>query len=241
MRFGIGKTETGKVRSNNEDSILVCNERIGLLPNVFAVADGMGGHNAGEVASISAIQFFCDYLKNNVIQYRFNQDLLFEAVNYANNEVFKLSLESEATSGMGTTFSACSWDDENLYYAHIGDSRIYRIAPKEILVITEDHSYVNELVKSGKLTPSEARLHPDRNVLTRVLGTENDAVADFGYLPLKDDDKILICSDGLTNMLTDGEIFQIVTSGDDDKKKVDDLIDLAIANGGMDNVSVILL
>lgn len=241
MRFGIGRTEIGLVRSNNEDSILVCNEQIGLLPNVFVVADGMGGHNAGEVASANAIAFFCDYLKNNTSQYRLNQDLLFEAVSFANNRVFELSLEMDSTSGMGTTFSACSWDNENLYYAHIGDSRIYRITPDEISVITEDHSYVNELIKSGELTPEEAREHPKRNVLTRVLGTESNTAVDFSFLPLKDSERIIICSDGLTNMMTDEEMFQIVNSDDDDKMKVDKLINLAIANGGIDNVSVILI
>lgn len=241
MRIGIGRTETGTVRSNNEDCILVCNEKTGLLPNVFAVADGMGGHNAGEVASKNAIEFFCEYLTSNTERYMHNQDLLLEAVNYANGKVFQLSLESEDASGMGTTFSVCSIDENNLYYAHIGDSRIYRITADGISIITEDHSYVNELVKSGELTLQEARVHPKRNVLTRVLGTETTTTADFGYLPINNGDRILICSDGLTNMMTDEEIFKIATSDCDDKKKVDNLIALALANGGIDNVSVVLI
>ncbi len=236
---GYGKTDVGKVRQNNEDSIFVSNDKIGHLNNLFIVADGMGGHNAGEVASGRSIEFFIDFAKktkqeNGLIEY------LKKGVAFSNRNVFNLSVENPAQSGMGTTFTVLSEKDGTIYFAHVGDSRFYIIAENQIRQITEDHTLVNEMLKSGEINMEEAKTHPKRNLITRALGTENDLEIDGGSLPLNDKEIGLICSDGLINMLSDNEILEIVNSS-----KIEDapsrLIQEANNRGGFDNISVILI
>ena len=241
---GIGKSDVGRVRSNNEDSFWICNERIGAFANVYVVADGMGGHNAGEIASAKSINFFQKQLRQSTAKQAMDEKgkeaLLVQAVEAANEGVYALSVDNLAQNGMGTTFTVCSVENGTLYYAHIGDSRLYVLTDSEIRQITEDHTFVNEMVKLGELTPAQARNHPKRNMLTRALGTETDALVDSGWFALPDNAKVLLCSDGLTTMLSDNEILQYAGTGKAEEI-MNKLIETANARGGFDNVSVIII
>lgn len=239
--IGIGKTDIGRVRSNNEDSVLVKNEPVGMLPNLYIVADGMGGHKAGEVASNLAITSCCDNLIYDASGEEI-LDTLIDAVRAANVTVFNYAAENTDCSNMGTTFVGCCVDGNTAYIAHVGDSRLYRIGADSIEQITTDHSYVGEMVRAGKLTPEEAENHPDRNIITRALGTNASVEADGLVVNLKDDDILLLCSDGLNTMLKNDEILSIVRrDGSTLEQRLDMLIDAANEKGGKDNISAILI
>ena len=240
-RYGIGKTDVGLVRQNNEDSFLVCNEAVGKLGNVYVVADGMGGHQAGEVASSAAIAQFCAYLRENIYSLQYTEALLAEAVLFANNKVFDLSLADESKQGMGTTFSVCCFDENNLYYAHVGDSRIYMLSNGALKQLTKDHTYVEEMMAKGLMTAEESENNLNRHMLTRALGTEYGVQVDAGYVPLAEGDIVLLCSDGLTNMLDDDTLAAVLRGEGGIENKADDLVTRALANGGQDNVTVVLL
>ncbi len=239
---GMGKTDIGTIRDNNEDSIFVSNEPIGSLENLYIVSDGMGGHNAGEVASQKGIEFFCEYITNNTcLSDNDILDYLIEGVNYANQRVFEISLNNIEMSGMGATFSACTIMNGKIYIAHIGDSRIYISDSQKMTQLTVDHTYVNEMIKAGELTPEEAKKHRLKNIITRALGSEELSRVDANVMELNGYEFILVCSDGLTNMLSDNEIHEILTSNEEVSKKVENLIDLAKEKGGFDNISAILI
>ncbi|MCL2415995.1 MAG: Stp1/IreP family PP2C-type Ser/Thr phosphatase [Defluviitaleaceae bacterium] len=241
MKHGIGKTDTGKTRTRSEDSIFVENKAVNPLKNLYILADGMGGHNAGDVASKSAVKFLCEYLQNNT-SHIYIQDLLADALRYANEKVHLKSNEDSELRGMGTTLIVCCYDENNFYFAHVGDSRLYVMKDNsEIEQITRDHSLVNEMVVRGMITKEEARNHPQRNVVTRAVGTDYAVAIDKGYRPLENIRNILICSDGLTDMVTDEEIADIMNSGADADNILNDLINAANENGGLDNISVILI
>jgi len=251
--IGIGSTHTGSVRKKNEDTIVVHNEDIGILRNVFIVADGMGGHKAGEVASKSAADNIIHYLKSAVSGTEFiSQNLLRDAVVFANKMVFNMAFTTKKHQGMGTTISICSRDENNMYYAHVGDGRIYVLRNGVLKQVSNDHTLVNEMLRQGSISEGEAHKHPQRNIITRAVGTENVVEVDCGYLPMKDDEVILICSDGLSDMVEDKKIWEILTndkynfSTTEDKVKakqlcIDELIAAAIKAGGKDNISVILI
>ena len=240
-RNGVGKTNVGYVRENNEDSFFVSNKPVGKLQNLYIVADGMGGHNAGEVASAAAIEHFCAYIQENVYNNQYTEELLAGAALHANNKVFDLSILDQTKKGMGTTLSVCCYDADNLYFAHIGDSRIYLFAGGTLTQLTADHTVVEEMVKSGQLTEEEAQQNPSRHMLTRALGTEYGVAADAGYTPLHEGDLVLLCSDGLTNMLDDEALAAVLRGEETVENKAEQLVAQALANGGMDNVTVILL
>jgi len=245
-RKGVGKTDKGAVRENNEDTIMVINSAMGILRNAFAVADGMGGHKAGDVASQSACGHIEEYLKRAGTEHDLTpQNVLRDAISFANSMVFNMSSVGGATlKGMGTTISLCSFDDSYLYYAHVGDSRIYVVRNDVLRQITADHTLINEMLKQGAVTEQEAATHPRRHILTRAVGTERTVDIDSGCISLKDDETVLICSDGLTGMVTDKDILGIIKRYDASKSKtriVDRLISTAIENGGEDNVSVIII
>ncbi|MFV0502639.1 MAG: Stp1/IreP family PP2C-type Ser/Thr phosphatase [Lachnospirales bacterium] len=233
-----GRTHKGLVRDNNEDSFYVKEDKVGKLKNLFIVADGVGGHNAGEVASKNAIQHFVEYAKDTT---NTEIDKIIEmGIKTANNKIFRLSKEKKTYKGMGTTFTVCVIDENKLHIGHIGDSRLYLINDN-IKQITEDHTLVNEMYKSGHLTVEETKLHPKRNVITRALGTEIFLDVDIYTINIEKNDKILLCSDGLNTMLDDEKIHNIVTKRTFLSSKVNELIDKALASGGNDNVSVILI
>ena len=241
----IGLTVDGLVRNNNEDAIFYSLGPIGPLPNLFIVADGMGGHNAGEVASAKAVEYGCNFIQDATEVYELGadaiMDILVTAAMQANNDVFALATSNPDYYGMGTTLSACTVLGDTLAVAHIGDSRIYTISPGQIKQITTDHTFVEEMVKAGNLSPEEARTHPRRNVLTRVLGCDPLIPADGFLYDLADAQFVLLCSDGLTDMLTDSVIMELVNQNATLEDKAQNLINAANANGGVDNISVIII
>ncbi len=240
--LGFGRTDVGKVRGHNEDNILVQNTPVGGLPDLYVVADGMGGHKAGEVASELAIKYCCAYLSDKNIKEGEILDTLIEAVKFANTQVYAESRSAEQYHDMGTTFVGCTIVGETAYIAHVGDSRLYKVNKNDIEQITTDHSYVEMMVKAGEITPQEAENHPDRNIITRAVGT-NDTVDVDGYvLNLAKDDIILICSDGLSTMVSNEDLFNIISKDDLTlEQRVNILVESANENGGKDNISAILI
>jgi len=238
-----GLTDVGVVRNQNEDAIFFSNEPIGPLPNLYIVADGMGGHNAGEVASQHTIEVVSDYFRNyqESIQEDNYLDLMVSAVQEANSSVFAKSEANPSMSGMGTTITACVISHGKIFIAHVGDSRSYTIAPNRITRITTDHTYVEELVLMGEITAEEARTHARKNVLNRALGTQPLCEVDGIVEELLDTSAILLCSDGLSNMLEDNALMNIVNSMGYVEQRVKMLIDEANYRGGHDNISAILI
>ncbi|MCL2592343.1 MAG: Stp1/IreP family PP2C-type Ser/Thr phosphatase [Defluviitaleaceae bacterium] len=235
----LGLSDVGLVRTKNEDSFIVITEPINILENLLIVADGMGGHKAGEIASSLSVKTFVEHIKNTNFSEEQILDNLTDGVRVANYEVLKLSSSNPDFEGMGTTFTACSIYNNKLYVSHIGDSRLYVINDDGITQITHDHSYVAEILKSGEITKEEAKVHPRRNALTRAIGISSEVEVDGFLYSLKKGDKVLICSDGLTDMIDENEILQIV-----ENKSLEDglkeLIYIANKNGGMDNITAIL-
>jgi protein phosphatase len=231
----------GKVRNQNQDSIFFSADPVGSLPNLFIVADGMGGHNAGDVASKQAVEKFLEYIRTNPAEAPDFLDLAVSAAVHANACISEQARQNPGLSGMGTTFSACFLIDKNIKIVHVGDSRVYAVLPGNITILTQDHSFVHEMVKAGQITPEEARTHPKRNILLRVMGGHDNFEADAYSRGMEDGCVILLCSDGLYDMLTDDEIMGIVNSGETLEEKAQRLIDAANAAGGKDNISVILI
>ncbi len=238
---GEGRTDIGNKRKLNEDNILVENSKIGCLPNLYIIADGMGGHKAGEIASFEAISAFKRYIMENTFEENDILDFMISATKYANTCVFNKSLENEIYFGMGTTLSSCVILNEKIYITHVGDSRIYKVSENKIDQLTNDHTFINDLLKQGGITSEQARIHPKRNMITRAVGVEENVMIDGILQNLELNDKIIICSDGLTSMLTDAEILNEVNTNKGLSYKVNQLIDSAIKKGGDDNISVILI
>jgi len=240
-----GLTDVGSVRNQNQDAIFYCNEKVGPFPNLFAVADGMGGHKAGEVASHLALAEFTTHIQNfrakDFIPKENFLDVFIEAAQVASAKVLEQAASDENMQGMGTTLSACTITPDTIYTVHIGDSRIYVITPQSIKQITKDHTYVNELVKTKHITAEEARTHPRRHVLTKVLGTQEHLDADCDIFAVGGTTAVLLCSDGLTNMVDDETIRKIATGGGYVADRTKRLIDEANKNGGQDNISVVLV
>ena len=227
------KTDIGSKRAMNQDSVY-CNENsVGGFQNLFIVADGMGGHKAGDYASKLCVEKMAESIKNS--ESITPVTTLEEAVKVANNSVLAEAKANVEYDGMGTTMVACTVMDNTLYIANIGDSRLYIISD-DIKQITNDHSWVEEMVKKGELTESQARIHPQKNIITRALGIDETVHADYF-----EDDKILMCSDGLTNMVEDDDIEYIVRHSSSIEKAVDSLVEKANENGGKDNITVILV
>ncbi len=233
-----GKTDVGKKRESNQDSIFVSDTPVGPLPNLYIVADGMGGHAAGDFASRYAIEVAVDYIKKSTVKNPVS--LLRRAMIYANNEVFKEADKDKDKAGMGTTMVACVVLGSELYVANIGDSRLY-IINDEIEQLTMDHSLVEELIRTGQLVRSKGRNHPEKNIITRAMGSREEALPDFFEKTLASGDRVLLCSDGLSNMVENDEIRDIVVENEDVEIAVNSLIDRANYYGGMDNVSAVLI
>lgn len=238
---GIGKSDIGRIRAGNEDSIFVQNSEIGALKNLYIVADGMGGHKSGEIASSNAVKFFTEFISENLNTDEI-LDSLVEGVLYANKKVNELSRTKFEYSNMGTTFLAASFDDEKIYVAHVGDSRLYIVRNEEIKQITTDHSYVMDMVRSGIITKEEAKTHPDRNIITRALGIDPNVSIDGIFNRIFDGDIVIMCSDGLYEMLDDDEILNIAKDNSLNlQEKTEKMVDRANELGGKDNISVILI
>ncbi len=235
-----GKTDVGKIRDNNEDSYYVSVEPIGKLDNLFIVADGMGGHNAGEIASRDSIDFFCQYLKEGKVDLDY-EGIILDGVFFANAEIYKKSKTEKDKEGMGTTFSVCSLKDNTLHIGHVGDSRVYKISNNTMEQLTVDHTYVNEMVTRGLMTKEQAEVDPHRNFITRVVGVDPTVMVDYFEVTVEKGDKLLLCSDGLTGMVSDIIIKNIVENNSDIEECVSMLIEEALNNGGQDNITVILI
>ena len=232
-------TDTGRVRSMNEDYVFVSERPIGKLPNLFVVADGMGGHNAGERASSYAVEVLLANIRKS--KERNPVKVLRYAMEHANDSVYQEAMTKERCRGMGTTMVAATILKDTLYITNVGDSRLYVIG-NGIRQITHDHSLVEEMVRMGKLTEEEGRNHPDKNIITRALGAEKTVDVDFFDLKLEPGNTILMCSDGLSNMVEDRKMEEIITNPDKDITwKGDTLIREANQNGGKDNIAVILI
>lgn len=240
-----GKTDIGLVRKVNEDSFL-CEKLEGVEDSyMHIVADGMGGHNAGEVASSMAVQEVAAYIRQNieVLQHgdKEIQDLIRSAILHANNKVYKTSIINSNCLGMGTTLSMVLVKGSSMYIGHVGDSRVYLIRDNEISRLTEDHSLVAELIKAGSIKPEEADHHPQRNVITRALGTEYTLDPDVSQEEIKQGDLILICSDGLSNAVCEADMVGAAVSSTDLNELCEVLVNKAKENGGYDNITVVVI
>lgn len=240
--IGFGKTDIGRRRELNEDSIFVSNIPVGELPNLYIVADGMGGHNAGEIASSMSVEYFCEFISNNSLKDDEILDTIVGGVKYANDKVYQESLKNESYSNMGTTFLASVIKNDRIYIAHVGDCRLYKSNSNEMLQITTDHTYVMEMLKAGEISFDEAQNNPKSNIITRAVGVDSDVNVDGLFCDISENDRIILCSDGLYGMLTDKEIFDIISDTRFSvEEKVGRLIESALSNGGKDNISVIVI
>lgn len=225
-----GATNVGKVRKNNEDAFKISNK-----DKIYLLADGMGGHLGGEFASSMAVQ----ELEKLLVDVKDKAEIK-EAIEEVNRKIYQKSLEDENLSGMGTTLSLIKILDDHLYFANIGDSRIYCLKGKDLIQLTIDDSYVNYLLEVGAITSDQAKDHPKKNVLLKALGTTDDIEVFVQGVQWEEDDLYLLCSDGLTNMLEEEEIQEIISSNEAEKA-VDLLINQALDRGGKDNITVIVL
>ena len=232
-------SDTGLMRKNNQDCVFTSDLPMGDLLNVFIVADGMGGHAAGEMASRTAVNTMIDSIKASNEN---NPSIsLKNAVLKANKAVYELSVEETLTEGMGTTVVACTFIENVVQAVNVGDSRMYVITPREIKQITVDHSLVEEMIRRGGLSREKARSHPEKNVITRAVGIKPDVEPDIFSHILESGDTVMLCTDGLTNMVTDERIRQIVSGSPDVASAAEKLINEANENGGLDNISVVLI
>lgn len=231
-------TDVGRHRQVNQDYVYVSKKPVGNLPNLFIVADGMGGHNAGDYASSFAVRVLVDSVENNA---DFNPiKIIRHGIEVANQQLLEQAGRTEERRGMGTTMVAATVVGNYVYVANIGDSRLYVIGNR-ITQITKDHSLVQEMVRLGELTAEDARNHPDKNIITRALGAGSRVNIDFFDFKLDDGSTILMCSDGLSNMVTDEEIKTIILDDRDIQDKGDTLLKLANEHGGKDNIAVVLI
>lgn len=235
-----GKTDVGRLREHNEDSI-AWDADLGLV----LLADGMGGHNAGEVASALAVDTVLGVLRTALPAAENTVDrsaLLRDAVEDANSAIFNQSREKPECAGMGTTLVGALFSDSSMILAHVGDSRIYRLRDNELAQITTDHSLLEELVQNGYLTKEEAELSVNKNLITRALGIEADVDADIDEQGVMADDIYLLCSDGLSDLVNDEDIASILKDRSRDlDTAAASLVFAANAKGGTDNISVILV
>ncbi|QIB26254.1 Stp1/IreP family PP2C-type Ser/Thr phosphatase [Caloranaerobacter azorensis] len=235
-------TDTGIVREINQDSYY-CSD-IDELP-LFVVADGMGGQNAGEVASMLAISTmkevlyeFKDKLLNDEIEIPYFINL---ALSRANYKIYKQSLENERFSGMGTTVTLAFIKSNKIYIGHVGDSRAYLIRESKLIQLTQDHSLVAELVRNGSITEEEAINHPQKNIITRAIGTEKEVKVDITSRDILTGDIIILCTDGLSNMVSDKDILKIMLSSENMQEACDKLTYIANERGGFDNTTVLAI
>jgi len=237
------KTDRGKVRPVNQDYVLT-DVYPDDLQAVAVVCDGMGGANAGNIASKLAAEHISDRLRAALrgrMSAAYMREVLDSSIREANELVYNASLKDPNCQGMGTTVVALLCNGDRGMLANVGDSRAYLINDDGISRITRDHSLVEEMLSRGELTREEAKVYPNRNLITRAVGTEADVKTDLFEIPLYKDEYILICTDGLTNCVDEQEILYEVTNVDDTDSCCDRLIDIAMQRGAPDNVSVVLL
>ena len=226
-RFG-SRTDVGNVREQNEDSLIV-------KPPLYVVADGMGGHAAGEVASEIAVNTI-----ESLAPAHPDAEALGRAVEEANRAIINAALAGKGREGMGTTCTAAVLEKDRLVIAQVGDSRAYLLHNGNLLQLTRDHSLMADMIESGQITPEEARTHPNRSVITRALGSDPDTIPDLYEINVQTGDRLMLCSDGLYSMITDAEIEKIMNSTRNPQLCATQLANTAVAAGGMDNVTVVV-
>ena len=230
-------TDVGRKREVNQDHVFATGNPVGPFPNLLVVADGLGGHKAGDFASKYTVQVFCQELEKSSTDKP--GDILKRSVVIANNELIRVAKSDVKLEGMGTTLVAATIIGNTLYFANVGDSRLYLINDK-IRQLSKDHSLVEEMVRLGGIKAEEAKHHPDKNIITRAIGVKNDVEVDIYEYRLKKGDIILMCTDGLSNMVEDEDMFDIVKGARDIVEAVEMLIEKANSNGGRDNIGVVM-
>ena len=232
-------TDVGQKRKMNQDYVFASADPVGNLPNLFVVADGMGGHNAGDYASSHAVGTVVEEIRQDA---DFNPiKVIRHAIESANTEIITQAQNDENLRGMGTTMVVATIVGHYAYVANVGDSRLY-LVNQQILQVTKDHSLVQEMVRMGEINAEQARNHPDKNIITRALGAERTVDIDFFDLKLEPGNVILMCSDSLSNMVEDSQIREIISDTEknlEEKGKI--LISEANRNGGKDNIAVVLI
>ncbi len=234
-----GQTDTGCVRTRNQDYIYFSPEQTGDLENLFFLADGMGGYQAGDYASWYAVEELVRYMKEQKgvpLVKRFQ-----EGITQVNSRLFQKAQNSFEYRGMGTTLVAASAQEQIMYVANVGDSRLYLFHGQKLSQVTKDHSYVEVLVAKGELERGSKDYQKQKNIITRAVGAEPFVQADFFEVELHEKDLVLMCSDGLSNMVPDEEIEEILTISGSLKEKAEQLIQRAKDHGGLDNIAVILI
>lgn len=229
-------SDIGNVRKINEDYL---GFHHGKHFDIYIVADGMGGHNAGEVASKLAVDETIDYIKSfeNIENM---EDTLIEAIKIANKKIFELAQCGEELGGMGTTITACLVKDNRMIVANVGDSSCYIMRENGIKKVTKDHSLVQQLIDEGSITEEEASTHPNKNIITRALGTNISVEIDTFCIDLSDVFKVILCTDGLSNGVNVNEMYDIIFNNNNNKDACRHLIELSKLKGGRDNISVIV-
>ena len=233
-------THVGQRSETNQDYMYTSETSVGRLPDLFLVADGMGGHAAGDYASRFTVEKIVEYVTES--EESEPVTVLGEAVRYANEHLLAEANADASKAGMGTTIVAAVVVGDKLYTANVGDSRLYVINQERITQITRDHSLVEEMVQSGKLQKEEMRTHPNKNIITRALGTNPEVKADCFEIEVEEGDVLLLCSDGLSNMMEDKTIEAIIKKNPEDMEQAArQLVDEANKAGGKDNISVVLV
>lgn len=235
------RTHVGCIRDHNEDSTRLTECDLGF--RLAIVADGMGGHQAGDIASKEAVRIIEEELKNSILDVSTEEkkEVLLKAIGQANQKVFTLAKDNVQYQGMGTTVIASIIDKKEVVLGHVGDSRAYMLHKESLYQLTVDHSYVEFLKKHGQITAEEAERHPQRNMILRAVGTNEEVEVDLINTPWHHGDTLLLCSDGLTTMIDEHEIGNILTKPTSLEEKADTLLTRALDAGGKDNISLILL
>ena len=232
-------TDVGIRRKVNQDTVYSSDSPVGGLPNLYIVADGMGGELAGDYASAKCVETVVE----GIIASKESEPvkILEQAIQSANQIIYKESKSDVDKAGMGTTLVLATFLDGHLYVANVGDSRLYVATPTKLLQITKDHSVVAELVRTGELDEDDARTDRRKNMITRAIGAEDKISPDYFDVILRGGEKILLCSDGLTNMVEDKDIYSVITSTGTLEARAKELVSQANSNGGKDNISVIII
>ncbi|MFT8614739.1 MAG: Stp1/IreP family PP2C-type Ser/Thr phosphatase [Lentilactobacillus hilgardii] len=233
------QSSTGKVRDKNEDAVGKFENKQGLI--LALITDGIGGNNAGEVASKMVVTHIgSSFEKTDINSLSDIKSWFIEKLAQENAAIINQSNSDRRLKGMGTTMVAALIDGDESLIANIGDSRGYVLSGGKLTQITEDHSYVNELVKHGDITPDQAKNNPYKNIINKILGNNDDSSAEFKTYSIQKNDQILLCTDGLTNMVDDPDIEEILSMDEDIQAKCNLLVSLANKNGGLDNITVLV-
>jgi len=239
MKF-IARSDTGKIRKENEDSFYIPN--IDDEIKLFLVADGIGGQNHGKFASMMTIEEIIKFFIKNYDQYKNSTSILMEAIKYSNSSVLDLASSRQEFHGMGTTLVAALINNDELFLSNAGDSRCYIIRKGIISQLTVDNSYVQYLLEQGAISTEEAHNHPQRNLITKAIGLEKNIDIEIDCIKLYPEDILLLCTDGLTTMLSDEEILHIILKKNGNiEQAADELVNKAKTNGGTDNITAILV